>query len=119
MSDAAPHSPSFRNLLWCRSASTGLPTIAPSKVDAQLLVVLVLIGGGAGAARIDDFLVPRFDLGHVARQLAARVPQIDLERERVEPRLVLQYPLQRRVGNETAVPIILAVDFGGGKAGRQ
>src|SRR5207248_3467937 len=33
MSDAAPHSPSFRNLLWCRSASTGLPTIAPSKVE--------------------------------------------------------------------------------------
>src|SRR5437763_15151980 len=33
MPDAAPHFPSFRNLLWCRSASTGLPTVAPSKVE--------------------------------------------------------------------------------------
>ena len=27
--------------------------------------------------------------------------------------------MQRRVGNESAVPIVFAVDFGGGKAGRQ
>src|SRR5208283_3972086 len=39
--------------------------------------------------------------------------------QRILPWLGRKHPLQRRVGNEAAVPIMLALDFGGGKAGRQ
>src|SRR5215470_11280620 len=52
-------------------------------------------------------------------QRPAGAPKIDLERQRVFPRSAVERPLQRSVGNKSAVPIILPVDFGGCKAGRQ
>src|SRR5262249_32803710 len=52
-------------------------------------------------------------------QRPPRTPKVDLERERVFPRLAVKHPLQRSVGNKSAIPIILAVDFGGRKARRQ
>src|SRR5215468_3994474 len=52
-------------------------------------------------------------------QRPAGAPKIDLERERVLPRLAVEHPLQRSVGNKSTIPIILPVDFGGRKAGRQ
>ena len=45
-------------------------------------------------------------LEQIARKLAAGAPQIDLEGERVLSRPAVQHPLQRRVGDETAVPDI-------------
>ncbi len=59
------------------------------------------------------------DLDHVARQLAARAPQIDLEGERVLARPAVEHPLQRRVGDDAAVPVVVAVDLDGGEARRQ
>ena len=87
--------------------------------DPQLLHVFVAIGRGAIAARIDDLLVPHLDLDHVLRQFAARVPEIDLERQRVAPRPRIEHPFQRRVRDQAAVPEILVADPGRGKAGRQ
>src|SRR5262245_23168320 len=52
-------------------------------------------------------------------QRPAGAPKVDLERQRVFPWLGVEHPLQRRVGNKSTVPIILSVDFGGRKAGRQ
>jgi hypothetical protein len=55
----------------------------------------------------------------VGGQPAARRPEIDLEGERVAPRLGGENPRQRRVGDDTAIPIILAVNLDRGKTGRQ
>src|SRR5262247_822609 len=46
-------------------------------------------------------------------------PKVDLERERVFSRLAVEHPLQWCVGNKSTVPVILPVDFGGRKTGRQ
>ena len=59
------------------------------------------------------------ELDHVARQLAARAPQVDLEGQRVLARRGVEHPLQRRVGDDAAVPVILAVDLGRREARRQ
>ena len=81
--------------------------------------VLVLVGRRPRAAGELDFLLPHFGFAEIARQFAARAPEIDLERQRVQPRPAVEHPLQRRVGNEAAVPIIFAVDLGRRKSGRQ
>src|SRR5215475_15014700 len=52
-------------------------------------------------------------------QRPAGAPEVDLERERVFARPAVEHPLQRSVGNKSTIPIILPVDFGGRKAGRQ
>ncbi len=59
------------------------------------------------------------DLDHVARQVAARAPQVDLEGERVGARAGVEHPLQRRVRDDAAVPVELAVDLGRREARRQ
>src|SRR6516165_4794964 len=53
------------------------------------------------------------------RQRPAGAPKVDVERQRVFPRLSVEHPLQRSIGNKSTVPIILSVDFGGRKAGGQ
>ena len=73
----------------------------------------------AGAARIHDFLLPRVHVRHVARKLAARRPEIDLEHQRVPLRAAVDHPAQRRVGDKPAVPIIFAVDLDRRKRRRQ
>src|SRR6201981_216861 len=85
----------------------------------KFLDVLELVGAGAGTARIADLLLPCHDVKNVAGKLAACAPKVDLEGERVMPRLGLDYPLQRRVRNQPAVPVVLAFDLDGGKARRQ
>src|SRR5215813_10163681 len=52
-------------------------------------------------------------------QRPAGAPKVDLERERVFSRLAVERPLQWSIGNKSTVPVILPVDFGGRKAGRQ
>src|SRR5215813_14558776 len=52
-------------------------------------------------------------------QRPASAPKVDLERERIFPRSAVEHPLQRSVGNKSTVPVILPVDFGGRKTGRQ
>ena len=49
-----------------------------------------------------------------------RAPEVDLKCKRIlAPRVALDHPLQWRVGNKAAIPVLLAVDFDGRKAGRQ
>ncbi len=74
---------------------------------------------GARAARILDFLLAHRDLGHGARQDAARAPQIDLEGERVARRTALEHPAQRCVRDQAAVPVVLALDLDRRKGRRQ
>jgi hypothetical protein len=57
------------------------------------------------------------DLCKVARKCALRAPEVDLEGERVlAAGVALYHPLQRRVGHEAAIPVVLAIDFDRGKA---
>src|SRR3546814_8149340 len=50
---------------------------------------------------------------------ARRRPEIDLEGQGVAPRLAVEDPRERRIRDHAAVPVVLAVDLHGGKAGRQ
>ena len=62
---------------------------------------------------------PLHDVEHVAREIALCIPEVDLEGEGVAARLGIDHPLQRRIGNEAAVPILLAFDLYRRKTGRQ
>ena len=57
------------------------------------LVALELVGVGARATRILDFLLARHDVGQIAGKLAARAPEIHLEGERVLARAVARRPI--------------------------
>ncbi len=48
---------------------------------------------------------------HVARQHAARAEQVDLEHQRVEPVVLVEQMLQRRVGDDAAVPEMIGADL--------
>src|SRR5262245_4256057 len=87
--------------------------------DTKLLCFLVLMSCCPGSARIHDVLVSHFHLGQIMWQRTAGTPKVDLERERVFPRLAVEHPLQRSVGNKSTVPIIFSIDFCGRKARRQ
>src|SRR5262245_35004324 len=87
--------------------------------DPNALNLLELIGVGPRPAGILNLLLSRQDVIEIARQLAARAPQVDLEYERVQAGIALHHPLQRRVRDETAVPIEFAIHLDGGTAGRQ
>ena len=64
-----------------------------------------------------DVLLTGRDFGKVSRHLAMRAPDVDLESERVLAWTGLDHPLQWRIGDETAVPVELAVNLNGGKPG--
>ena len=66
-----------------------------------------------------DFLLAHHDLGQIARNLAARAPEIHLKGQRVLARALLDHPLQRRVRDEASVPVELALDLDRRKAGRK
>src|SRR6266536_387828 len=82
---------------------------------AKALDIFELIGAGARAARIAVLLFP----GDVAWEIALCIPEVDLEGEGIAARLGIDHPLQRRIGNEAAVPILLAFDLDCRKTGRQ
>ena len=83
------------------------------------LELLEMIRIGPRPARILDLFLSRADIVEIARQVPARAPQVDLERERVLAGIACHHPLQRGVGDEPAIPIELAVHLDGGTAGRQ
>jgi hypothetical protein len=56
-------------------------------------------------------------LGKVARELAPRAPEIDLERV-PQPLLPHRDPQKRRIREEPAIPIVLAFDLDHWKASR-
>jgi hypothetical protein len=67
----------------------------------------MLIGAGAGATRILDFLLAARHLRQGAWQLAARTPKIYLACQGVEMRTAVDQPLQWCVRDQTAVSIML------------
>jgi hypothetical protein len=82
-------------------------------------MLLELIGVGARATRILDFLLAHHDVGQVARNLAARAPEVHLKGQRVLAAVLLDDPLQRRIRDEASVPVELALDLHRRKAGRK
>src|SRR5262249_42933385 len=90
-----------------------------SEGDAQPLCALVEVCCRPRAAREADLLHPYIGVHEIAWQLTLCVPEIDLEGERVSPRPAVEHPLQGRIGDDAAIPIVLAIDLGGRKAGRQ
>jgi hypothetical protein len=75
----------------------------------------MLIGAGAGATRVLDFLLAARHLRQGAWQLAARTPKIYLACQGVEMRTAVDQPLQWCVRDQTAVSIMLALDLHGGE----
>lgn len=73
----------------------------------ELLGLLVLISCRPRATGELDFLQPHLGFAEIARQFTARTPEVDLEGQCVQPRSAVEHPLQWRVGNEAAVPIIV------------
>ncbi len=71
------------------------------------------------AAGVLDVLLPVEHLPDRVRLLAHRIPQMHREDQRVLARIVVEDRLGRRVGENAAVPIELAVDAHGRKRRRQ
>ena len=78
-----------------------------------------IFGGDARAAGEANVFFPFAHFLEICRQLAAALKNIDLERQAAATRIIIQHVLQRRVGDETAVPVIFAVDLDRWKTGRQ
>ena len=78
-----------------------------------------VVGARPRSARVLDFLLTCDHFGNIARSLATRAPEIDLKGERISLVAIIDHPLQRRVGDETAIPVVLAFDLDGRKARRQ
>src|SRR6516162_840209 len=77
------------------------------------------LGSRAGAAGIADVFLPLVDFLEVRGQAPVCVKQIDLEAEAAAAREVVEHILQGGVGDEPAIPIVLAVDLHRRKAWRQ
>src|SRR5580704_11272581 len=74
----------------------------------QSLDMFERVSASARAARILDLLLARRHLRHRPRQLAPRAPEVNLECQRVDTRLAVDQPLQRRVRDQSAIPIAFA-----------
>src|SRR5262249_53863620 len=72
--------------------------------------MLEMVGVGSGAARKLDLLLTRGHLEEIAGKFAACAPEIHLKREGILAEAVLGDPLQRRVRDQSAVPVIFAFD---------
>ena len=81
---------------------------------------LHLAGDVAGyAARVLDVLLAMRDLPHRLRLWPDGIPHVDGEDQRVAARVVVEDDLGRRVGENAAVPIELAIDADGRERRRQ
>ena len=86
---------------------------------AQSVGLLVSRDLACDPAGILDVLVAVEDFRHRAWLGADRIPEVDGEDQRVPARVVVKHHLGRRVGEDAAVPVQLAVDAHGGKCRRQ
>src|ERR1700675_4311401 len=84
------------------------PAQESCQLSLQPVQALELVCARSRAARVLNLLLARNDIGHIARNLAARAPEIDLKHKRVLTGATLDHPLQRRVGYEAAIPIMFA-----------
>ncbi len=86
---------------------------------AGVVNLLVLVGVHPGAAGEADVLFALRGFQQRHRQQAPRAEQIDLEDQEILAGLLVQHVIQRRVGGDAAVPVMLAFDDDGGKTRRQ
>src|SRR5437899_2619101 len=70
-------------------------------------------------AGITNILIALVDLIEIGRQAAMRREYVDLKDHATAARRIVHHVLQRRVGKESSVPILFAVDLDWGKARRQ
>src|SRR5260370_5753587 len=86
---------------------------------AQIGQVAKFVRARPRSAGIADVLVPLGNLVQIPWQAAAGREKVHLEDEMATARVILDHVLQRRIGYQAAVPIVLSVDFHGGKAWRK
>jgi hypothetical protein len=55
--------------------------------------------------------VPAQHVAHVSRQGAAGAEQVDLEDQRAQIVFLLEQILQRRVRDDTAIPVVFTIDL--------
>jgi hypothetical protein len=67
----------------------------------------------SAGARASDLLLAGRHLRDGTRQLAPCAPEVNLECECVDTKLAVDDPLQRRVRNESAIPIVFAFNLHG------
>src|SRR5258708_22848215 len=93
----------------------------PKHIDAMAQIVQLpqRVRTRTRSAGIADVLVPLGNLVQIPGQGAAGRKKVHLEDEMATARVILDDVLQRRIGYQAAVPIVLSVDFHGGKARRQ
>ena len=93
----------------------------PEAVDvvADIMHRAKHIGGSAGPAGIADILLPLADFLEIGWLPPPGMKQVDLERQPAKARDTFQHVLQRRVGDEAAIPVVFAIDLHCRKAGRQ
>ena len=87
---------------------------------AQLVAFRHHVGIEPGAARIADLLLALDRIEKIARQRPSRAEQIDLEDAHFRRRRrLVQHILQRRIGDDAAIPEIIRADPDRRQAGRQ
>src|SRR5246127_3613134 len=86
---------------------------------AQIMLPPQCVCNRPRSAGIADVLVPLGNLVQIPGQSAAGREKVHLEDEMATARVILDHVLQRRIGYQAAVPIVLSVYFHGGKAWRQ
>ena len=86
---------------------------------AEPVGFLEVIGRHAGAGGILDVFLAGEDFRHVARDLAAGAEQVHLEDQRVLRAAIIEQMLQRRVGDQAAIPVVVFADADHGQGRRQ
>src|SRR5260370_31167412 len=93
----------------------------PAHLDAvaQIVQLPQCVRTRPRSAGIADVLVPLGNLVQIPGQGTAGREKVHLEDEMATARVILDHVLQRRIGYQATVPIVLSVHFPGGKAWRQ
>ena len=86
---------------------------------ARVVDLAVLVGVQPGAAGIADVLLALRHLLHGGRQRPARAEQVGLKDQQVGGVLLVQHVIERRIGGDAAVPVIVAVDLDRRESRRQ
>src|SRR4029077_16791603 len=104
-----------------RAVSQIVGQLLPKLVDAVAQIVLSpqSVRNSPRSAGIADVFVTLANLVQILGQGAAGWEKVHLKDEMAAARVVLDHVLQRRIGYQSAVPIMLAIDFHEGKARRQ
>mmetsp|Transcript_30435 Transcript_30435/g.55689 ORF Transcript_30435/g.55689 Transcript_30435/m.55689 type:complete len:214 (+) Transcript_30435:1235-1876(+) len=88
-----------------------LPHLGRQLVDQPQHGALMALGFGrhrrahAGSTRVLNILLPGHGCGHIGRQITPGAEQVHLHGQRFAFATVVQHILQRRVGNNAAIPV--------------